>query len=348
MDTLDKTTYGLNKFIEKSEKMNHIKISLGAILLGFIIILMLKLFIDKQEASFEKATSDAQNIVAMLDLGIVGMLPPHPLCQEDVVKNSREASYRLHCVQAGTTENLLQQLYENNLSLAVVPLRDYLAKGGEAGFPATIIAVVSASGDESVPPNVLLARRELTEEHPKVVTTVLKNYFSAQANIGSSDDNKKTVYSLQENAEKWFGIGDTHQEGLIGLIERELKHLHTPKLPDKNPYRLTNQVFVQTLAESMPIVVADAKPVPESTRLPDVPILSDGARVIDNEFRDIYNELSDLIGGALGKILMMALIITGAFMGVVRESLTAAIPGFSVALVIYYMPLIIESILLLQ
>lgn len=63
------------------------------------------------------------------------------------------------------------------------------------------------------------------------------------------------------------------------------------------------------------------------------------------EFNTIYGVLSGWMTGTLGKIITVALIITGVAMGVVRQTVIAAVPGIAAGLVMAYAPGVIDNIL---
>lgn len=62
------------------------------------------------------------------------------------------------------------------------------------------------------------------------------------------------------------------------------------------------------------------------------------------EFATIYTTLTGWMTGTLGKIITVALIITGVAMGVVRQTIIAAVPGVAAGLVMNYAPGVVDAI----
>ena len=64
----------------------------------------------------------------------------------------------------------------------------------------------------------------------------------------------------------------------------------------------------------------------------------------ETEFGEIYTQLEDWAKGTLGKVLAMAMFIVGIGMGIVRQSVMAAVTGIGGALVLSYGPTVIGGI----
>ena len=65
----------------------------------------------------------------------------------------------------------------------------------------------------------------------------------------------------------------------------------------------------------------------------------------DGEFEDIWDTLVGWTQGTLGRIIALTLIIVGAAMGVVRQSLITFVVGIAMGLALYNAPTIIENIM---
>lgn len=63
------------------------------------------------------------------------------------------------------------------------------------------------------------------------------------------------------------------------------------------------------------------------------------------EFDDVWDTLVGWTQGTLGRIIALALIVVGAVMGVVRQSLMAFAIGLAMGLGLYNSPMIIEKIM---
>lgn len=343
--------------IQKPGNKFHITIAFTAIVIGFFVILGLKLFTNKLDDNFEKATSDAQDIIAIFEIGVAKKVAPGPLCSTGVAKSTREKGYGLRCGNPESATNLMQAMVENGNSLALVPLRDYLVAGAEIGFPGTIIAVLS--GGEGAQPNVLIAGRDVIDDHVKGVSALLKNYFNFLKN---EPEMAAGLYTLEDNASRWFGIGDTGQEQLIAAIESELHALQkediTPKLRDNNPYRLTNRAFIQELIPpaqvakvDTPVVEVPVKAVemtelvtqtPSDSGIRELPTDSDIP--VSGDFVTIQDLLLDMMESPLMKILSLFMIITGVALGVMRADFFIAIPGVVGGIAMAQAPSIIRAI----
>ncbi|MDD5036553.1 MAG: phosphate ABC transporter substrate-binding/OmpA family protein [Methylococcaceae bacterium] len=125
--------------------------------------------------------------------------------------------------------------------------------------------------------DVLIARRELTQNQPELVETLLDAYFNTlkeyrdhpdglreqvQQSTGLKPDEVDSLLkgvewqSLADNARRWFGLlgqGTVREEALIDTIEasvgilRDFGSLAANPLPAGDPYRLTNSAFVGKL-----------------------------------------------------------------------------------------------------
>ena len=64
-----------------------------------------------------------------------------------------------------------------------------------------------------------------------------------------------------------------------------------------------------------------------------------------DEFEDVWDKLVGWTQGTLGRIIALALIVVGAVMGVVRQSLMSFAIGMAMGLGLYNSPTIIEAIM---
>ena len=64
----------------------------------------------------------------------------------------------------------------------------------------------------------------------------------------------------------------------------------------------------------------------------------------ENDFNDVFQLLSDWSQGSLGKLVSLAAVIVGVGIGIVRQSIMAAVIGIAMAVVVQYAPTIISSI----
>ena len=64
----------------------------------------------------------------------------------------------------------------------------------------------------------------------------------------------------------------------------------------------------------------------------------------ESDFNDVFQLLSDWSQGSLGKLVSLAAVIVGVGIGIVRQSIMAAVIGIAMAVVVQYAPTIITSI----
>lgn len=64
----------------------------------------------------------------------------------------------------------------------------------------------------------------------------------------------------------------------------------------------------------------------------------------DADFADVFQLLSDWSQGSLGKLVSLAAVMVGVGIGIVRQSIMAAVIGIAMAVVVQYAPTIISSI----
>jgi conjugal transfer pilus assembly protein TraA len=62
------------------------------------------------------------------------------------------------------------------------------------------------------------------------------------------------------------------------------------------------------------------------------------------EFEDIYDLLMGWSQGTLGKVMAVGMFLVGIGMGIVRQSVTAAVTGVGGALVLNYGPTVIDNV----
>ena len=64
-----------------------------------------------------------------------------------------------------------------------------------------------------------------------------------------------------------------------------------------------------------------------------------------SEFSSIYSTITDWTQGVLGKILAVGGLLVGIAFGLVRQSVIAAVIGLAMAMVLFYGPDVIDSIM---
>lgn len=65
----------------------------------------------------------------------------------------------------------------------------------------------------------------------------------------------------------------------------------------------------------------------------------------DMAFKDIYEAIKDWTTGWFGRTIALALILVGMAMGVVKQSVMAAVPGMAAGLILSVAPGVVENIL---
>lgn len=64
----------------------------------------------------------------------------------------------------------------------------------------------------------------------------------------------------------------------------------------------------------------------------------------EDDFGDVLTLLTDWSQGSLGKLVSLAAVIVGVGIGIVRQSIMAAVIGIAMAVVVQYAPTIIGNI----
>ena len=64
-----------------------------------------------------------------------------------------------------------------------------------------------------------------------------------------------------------------------------------------------------------------------------------------SEFSSVYSTITDWTQGVLGKILAVGGLLVGIAFGLVRQSVIAAVIGLAMAMVLFYGPDVIDSIM---
>ena len=143
------------------------------------------------------------------------------------------------------------------------------------------IKVLGTEKTQQLIVDILVVNREFAQDKPEVVNQLLKEYFRTLKYYRDNKDTlisdiKKTTglktdqidnmlegiewQSLSQNAEKWYGIsqsGSISSEALVDTIEStidvltEYGSLDKNPIPNRDPYRITNSLFVGKLFESL-------------------------------------------------------------------------------------------------
>lgn len=173
------------------------------------------------------------------------------------------------------SEQAMKALLDKKIDVAVLWEPDVsktLEKGG-----GKIVKLLGTESTDKLIVDVLLNERSFADSNPEVVNLVLGNYFLALKTYRDQPDLlKKEIMdahklspekvdvmlkgvewaTLQDNAERWFGVtanGVRGNEGIIATIESTIRILvnsgdfKSSPLPAKDPYRLINSKYVEEL-----------------------------------------------------------------------------------------------------
>jgi outer membrane protein OmpA-like peptidoglycan-associated protein len=135
----------------------HLKIFLGLLILGVVIIGGLRLLLPYWNASQQRSTSDASATRGVLRIGVDNWIGYFPLCSPEMRRNLRSRGYTLQCIDdaANYTERF-EKLAGGELDFAVATVDSWLLNGSEHAYPGVIIAVI----DESKGGDAIIARSE--------------------------------------------------------------------------------------------------------------------------------------------------------------------------------------------
>jgi outer membrane protein OmpA-like peptidoglycan-associated protein len=168
-----------------------------------------------------------------------------------------------------------KMLKDHKVSAAVV-WEPNKSKALEIPGVKEVIGTQSMSG---VVVDILVVNRKFADKNPEQVDMFLKTYFRVLKFFNDNpEDLKKDMHTelgvadeaiqkmidgvawanLSENCQKWYGVagpGQTAEQGLVDVIDStvsilvEAKDFKENPLPDKDPYRIINKSFVQSIYE---------------------------------------------------------------------------------------------------
>ncbi|GAB6041735.1 OmpA family protein [Endothiovibrio diazotrophicus] len=135
----------------------HLKIFLGLLIVGGVVIGGLRLLLPYWNESQQRATSDASATRGVLRIGVDNWIGYFPLCSPEMRRNLRSHGYTLQCVDdAANYAERFDKLAEGELDFAVATVDSWLLNGSKRAYPGVIVAVI----DESKGGDAIVARRE--------------------------------------------------------------------------------------------------------------------------------------------------------------------------------------------
>jgi len=180
-------------------------------------------------------------------------------------------------VESDGSEAALNKFLDKSVDAAVLWEPDV----SKALAQSDSIKILGTEKTQQLIVDILVVNREFAEEKPEAVHQLMKEYFKT---LKFYRDNKKTLVSdikkatglkndqidnmlqgiewqsLSQNAEKWFGIsqsGGISNEALIDTIDStidvltEYGSLDENPIPNRDPYRITNSLFIGKLFENL-------------------------------------------------------------------------------------------------
>jgi outer membrane protein OmpA-like peptidoglycan-associated protein/DNA-binding transcriptional LysR family regulator len=133
----------------------HLKIFLGLLLVGVVVIGALRLMLPYWTASQQRSTSDAAATRGVLRIGVDNWIGYFPLCSPEMRRNLRSRGYTLQCIDdAANYAERFDKLADGELDLAVATVDSWLLNGSDIGYPGVIVAVI----DESKGGDAIVAR----------------------------------------------------------------------------------------------------------------------------------------------------------------------------------------------
>ena len=179
-------------------------------------------------------------------------------------------------LETDDSQQALKLFTENKASVAIL-WEPNVSKALEIPGVSRIIGTENTS---HVIVDILVVNRDFAVKHPEQVDLVLKTYFRVlKFYADNPDDLKKEIHveqklptdsiqkmldgvnwiNLSDNCVQWFGIngpGQISEQGLVDTIGSTVSILiesgdfKDDPLPDKDPYRIINSCFIQTLYKS--------------------------------------------------------------------------------------------------
>jgi outer membrane protein OmpA-like peptidoglycan-associated protein/DNA-binding transcriptional LysR family regulator len=135
----------------------HLKIFLGLMVVGVVVIGGLRLLLPYWTASQQRSTSDAAATRGVLRIGVDNWIGYFPLCSPQMRRNLRNHGYTLQCVDdAANYPERFAKLADGELDFAVATVDSWLLNGSDSGYPGVIVTVI----DESKGGDAIVARSE--------------------------------------------------------------------------------------------------------------------------------------------------------------------------------------------
>jgi len=124
----------------------HLKIFLGLLLVGGVIIGGLRLFLPYWNESQQRSTSDASATRGVLRIGVDNWIGYFPLCSPEMRRNLRSNGYTLQCIDdAANYAERFDKLARGELDFAVATVDSWLLNGNKRAYPGVIVAVIDES-----------------------------------------------------------------------------------------------------------------------------------------------------------------------------------------------------------
>ncbi|MET0009604.1 MAG: phosphate ABC transporter substrate-binding/OmpA family protein [Candidatus Thiodiazotropha sp. 6PLUC9] len=135
----------------------HLKIFLGLLVVGIVVIGALRLLLPYWTALQQRSTSDAAATRGVLRIGVDNWIGYFPLCSPEMRRNLRSHGYTLQCIDdAANYAERFDKLADGKLDFAVATVDSWLLNGSNRGYPGVIVAVI----DESKGGDAIIARSE--------------------------------------------------------------------------------------------------------------------------------------------------------------------------------------------
>jgi outer membrane protein OmpA-like peptidoglycan-associated protein/ABC-type amino acid transport substrate-binding protein len=133
----------------------HLKVFLGLLIVGGIVIGGARLLLPSWNASQQRSTSDAAATRGVLRIGVDNWIGYYPLCSPEMRRNLRSRGYTLQCIDdAANYAERFDKLAGGELDFAVATVDSWLLNGNRRAYPGVIVAVI----DESKGGDAIVAR----------------------------------------------------------------------------------------------------------------------------------------------------------------------------------------------
>lgn len=176
-------------------------------------------------------------------------------------------------VETDGSEKAREELLAGKVDIAICWEPDVSRVLTKKGF----VKILGTEDTERLIVDILIVNRNFVKSEPEVVKLLLGNYFRVlkkyredpelllthvKKETGLSENSVNSMLkgvkwaNFADNCEKWFGIsppGGSSEEGLVDTIEATVRILVNTgdfsdnPIPDQDPYRLTNRMFLEDL-----------------------------------------------------------------------------------------------------